>query len=256
MFHRLQTLIFVTFIAVFLSTTGLAQENENALESENALDESAQPPEVTHLPAVKRVHRKSPKHYFAASIFAIFHFDSFIDSSGLYRDYSNIYGGIGGSLQFGWLRGDTHWGLEQQFGGIFSIAIDNGSDDIRRFDAATFVTVNQQFTRGRKFKAIFSFGLGFAYTLPRSSTQAPLGDQLSIDSRGTLLYIACKVGITGIWYLFPHFALGITVNEIIGYDIGSWLEFQGADEFVQKEKIRGSQILNEIQPGVTVIYEF
>ncbi len=198
----------------------------------------------------KRKHH--PKFYLSAGANASFHFDSFL---GTESSYTNIFGGINGSIRFGLLGSDFSWSIEQTFGHIWGLRIDSGSKEMTRYDASTFIEINMFTPLKHHFEVFSTIGAGFLYNMPHSVETAAYGDYLAVDKHGTNLAVGIKLSAAINYFFTDNFGLGFELAYILGIDIGSYMQGEFADRngnYTHEDKL-----LTEIlQPGILCFFKF
>ncbi len=195
-------------------------------------------------------YRKT-KYIFAAGINGTIHFDSFIGAS---KSYTNILGGTAGFIRFGLDGGEFMWSIEQQFGGLWGLAIYSGSKDMTRYDAATLAEFGYLTRVSKRWQTLLTIGVGFLYNMHHTG-KAAYGDILAVDNNGTSLSVGYKPGFSFIYFFMPFAGIGFELSYLMGVDIGSYAE----GEFADREGNRNNpdqMLLEIVQPGISYFMKF
>lgn len=229
--------------------------DEPPLNHVNGLNEDEKLPEFKQKKKQKKRSARRTKYFFTAGVNGSFRFDT---AFGTADSYTNILGGLTGSIRFGMKGIDFNWSFEQQFGHIWGLKIHNGSTDMTRYDAATFIELSQSKPLKRHFSMNYTLGLGLLYNMPHSGDPGAYRDSFAVDDNGTNLAVSIKLGVGIVWYMTPYTGLGLNLNYIVGIDIASYLADKiqtdaiAADEEIKKNKL----FVEMLQPGLLWIVKF
>ena len=210
------------------------------------------------LPEFKKKKKDRPakrtKYFFTAGVNGSFRFDTSFAGA---DSYTNILGGVTGSVRFGMKGIDFDWSLEQQFGHIWGLKIGNGSADMTRYDASTFVEMSQSRPLRHHFCMQYTLGIGLLYSMPHTGDPGAYRDLYAIDNSGTNIAVAAKLAVGIIWYFTPTSGIGLNLNYLVGLDIASYLTDKAQIVAVNGEEPKKNRLLVEmLQPGLLWIIKF
>ena len=211
------------------------------------------------LPEFRRKKKDRParhtKYFFTAGVNGSFRFDTVLGGG---DSYTNILGGVTGSIRFGMKGVDFNWSIEQQFGHIWGLKIGSGSADMTRYDASTFVEMTQIMPLRYHFCVHYTLGVGLLYNMPHTGNPGDYRDSFAIDDAGTNLAVSAKLGVGIIWYFTPTSGFGLNLNYMVGMDIASYLKDKVQVEVsTPEDEVKKNKMLVEmLQPGVLWIIKF